>query len=72
MPLCDRILVAVRIGFVKFVINALEIKIQKAEFLVALDTLSRTPVTKAELLSSNRYSRSLQEERTIDRVLSNN
>lgn len=35
---------------VKFVINALDIKIQKTEFLVPLDTLRRTPVTKEELL----------------------
>jgi len=35
---------------VKFVIDALDIKIQKAEFLVPLDTLRRTPVTKEELL----------------------
>jgi transcriptional regulator with XRE-family HTH domain len=57
---------------VRFVINALEIKIQKGEFLVALDTLKRTPVTKEELLSSNRHPHSLQEPRTIDRVRSTN
>lgn len=35
---------------VKFVIDALDIKIQKAEFLVPLNTLRRTPVTKEELI----------------------
>jgi transcriptional regulator with XRE-family HTH domain len=35
---------------VKFVINALDIKIQKGEFLIPLDTLRRTPITKDELL----------------------
>lgn len=53
---------------VKFVINSLKIKIQKGEFLVALDTLRRTPVTKEELLSSTRPPHSLQEQRTIERV----
>jgi len=37
---------------VKFVIDALDIKIQKGEFLVPLDTLRRTPITKEELLVS--------------------
>jgi transcriptional regulator with XRE-family HTH domain len=36
---------------VKFAIDALDIKIQKGEFLVPLDRLRRTPVTKEELLS---------------------
>jgi transcriptional regulator with XRE-family HTH domain len=38
---------------VRFVIDALDIQIQKGEFRVPLDTLRRTPVTKEELLSSN-------------------
>ncbi len=33
------------------VFDALDIKIQQGEFLVALDTLRRTPITKEELLS---------------------
>ena len=33
------------------VFDALDIKIQKGEFLVPLDTLRRTPITKEELLS---------------------
>jgi len=37
---------------VKFVIDALDIQIQKGEFLVSLDTLRRTPITKEELLAS--------------------
>lgn len=35
----------------KAVIHALDIKIQACEFLVPLDTLRRTPITKEELLS---------------------
>jgi DNA-binding XRE family transcriptional regulator len=45
---------------VKFVIDALDIKVQKGEFLVPLDTLRRTPVTKKELLSSNHSFHSTQ------------
>jgi len=37
---------------VKFVIDALDIQVQKGEFLVPLDTLRRTPITKEELLAS--------------------
>ena len=37
---------------VKFVIDALDIKIQKGEFLIPLGTLRRTPITKEELLVS--------------------
>ena len=36
------------------VFDALDIKIQKGEFLVPLDTLRRTPITKEELLSKNK------------------
>lgn len=39
---------------VKFVLDALDIRVQKAEFLVPLDTLRRTPVTKEELLGYQR------------------
>lgn len=39
---------------VKFVLDALDIRVQKAEFLVPLDTLRRTPVTKEELLGDRR------------------
>ncbi|EAW35860.1 hypothetical protein [Lyngbya sp. PCC 8106] len=42
---------------VKFVMNALDIQVQKGEFLVPLDTLRRTPVTQNELLSSGYSSR---------------
>ncbi len=42
---------------VKFVMNALDIQVQKGEFLVPLDTLRRTPVTQNELLSSSHSSR---------------
>lgn len=35
-------------------IDALDIKIKSGEFLVPLDTLRRTPITKEELLSSSR------------------
>ncbi|WP_413167724.1 DNA-binding protein [Capilliphycus salinus ALCB114379] len=41
---------------VKFVMNALDIQVQKGEFLVPLDTLRRTPVTQNELLSSSHSS----------------
>ncbi|MEB3281403.1 MAG: DNA-binding protein [Lyngbya sp.] len=41
---------------VKFVMNALDIQVQKGEFLVPLDTLRRTPVTHNELLSSSHSS----------------
>lgn len=36
------------------VFDALDIKIQKGEFLVPLDTLRRTPITKEELLSKTK------------------
>ncbi len=39
---------------VRFVIDALDIQIQAGEFLLPLDTLRRTPVTKEELLSSSK------------------
>ncbi len=39
---------------VRFVIDALDIQIQAGEFLLPLDTLRRTPVTKKELLSSSK------------------
>jgi transcriptional regulator with XRE-family HTH domain len=45
---------------------ALDIKIQKGEFLVPLDTLRRTPVTKEELRSS----KSLQKQQ-INKLLDN-
>jgi hypothetical protein len=47
------------------VIDALEIQIQKGEFLVPLDTLRRTPVTKEELLSSTHRFHSQQDQRMI-------
>ncbi|NET07708.1 MAG: helix-turn-helix transcriptional regulator [Symploca sp. SIO2B6] len=50
---------------VKFVIDALGIKIQKGEFLIPLDRLIRTPITKEELLFSqtiNRGQRSMNGE----------
>ncbi|MEC4892915.1 MAG: hypothetical protein SAL07_13045 [Oscillatoria sp. PMC 1051.18] len=37
---------------VKAVIDALNIKVKTGEFLVALDTLRRTPITKEELLQT--------------------
>lgn len=37
---------------VRFVIDALDIKIKNGEFLIPLDTLRRTPITKEELLAS--------------------
>src|ERR687886_461381 len=42
---------------VKFVIDALDIKIQKGEFLIPLDTLRRTPITKEELLVPHKINR---------------
>lgn len=57
---------------VRFVIYALEIKIQKGEFLVPLDTLRRTPVTKEELLSSTHRLHSEQDRQTIEQVRSTN
>lgn len=42
---------------VKFVIDALDIQIRAGEFLLPLDTLRRTPVTKEELLSSSHQER---------------
>ncbi|MCL1472031.1 helix-turn-helix domain-containing protein [Argonema antarcticum] len=53
---------------VRFVIDALDIQIQKGEFLVPLDTLRRTPVTKEELLSSNQRSHSQQSQEMIGQV----
>lgn len=53
---------------VRFVIDALGIKIQKGEFLVSLDTLRRTPVTKEELLSSTHRFHSQQDQRMIGQV----
>lgn len=44
-------------------IDALGIKIKKGEFLIPLDTLRRTPVTKEELLYSR--DRSKQEQGMI-------
>ncbi|MGL5065725.1 MAG: helix-turn-helix domain-containing protein [Microcoleus sp.] len=55
-----------------FVINALDIKIKKCEFLVPLDTLRRTPVTKEELLSSTHRLHSEQDRQTIGQVRSIN
>ncbi|MEQ9549750.1 MAG: DNA-binding protein [Coleofasciculus sp. G3-WIS-01] len=42
---------------VRFVIDALDIKIQNGEFLIPLDTLRRTPITKEELLASQTRNR---------------
>ncbi|NES22479.1 MAG: helix-turn-helix transcriptional regulator [Symploca sp. SIO3E6] len=42
---------------VKFVIDALDIQIQKGEFFIPLDTLRRTPITKEELLVSQTVNR---------------
>ncbi|NEP59105.1 MAG: helix-turn-helix transcriptional regulator [Symploca sp. SIO2G7] len=42
---------------VKFVIDALDIQIKKGEFLIPLDTLRRTPITKEELLVSKTVNR---------------
>jgi len=53
---------------VRFVIDALEIQIQKGEFLVPLDTLRRTPVTKEELLSSTHSFHSQQDQRMMGQV----
>jgi len=50
---------------VRFVIDALDIKIKKCEFLVPLDTLRRTPVTKEELLSSTHRFHSQKYQRMI-------
>lgn len=36
------------------VVDALDIKVVKGEFLIPLDTLRRTPITKEELLSKSR------------------
>ncbi|MFB2918057.1 MULTISPECIES: helix-turn-helix domain-containing protein [Aerosakkonema] len=43
------------------VFDALDMKIQQCEFLVPLDTLRRTPITKEELLSSSRQKVNSQE-----------
>jgi transcriptional regulator with XRE-family HTH domain len=53
---------------VRFVIDALEIPVQKSEFRVHLDTLRRTPVTKEELLFSSHRTHSQQERRMIEQV----
>lgn len=53
---------------VKFVINALDIRVQQAEFLVPLDTLRRTPVTKEELLGSRRRTQSQSAREAIEQV----
>jgi transcriptional regulator with XRE-family HTH domain len=54
------------------VIDALDIKIKKGEFLVPLDTLRRTPVTKEELLASTHRLYSQQDQRMIGQVQSQN
>lgn len=36
------------------VVDALDVKIQSGEFLIPLDILRRTPITKKELLSKSR------------------
>lgn len=41
----------------KFVIDALDIKIKKGEILIPLDTLRRTPMTKEELLVTRTINR---------------
>jgi hypothetical protein len=53
---------------VRFVIDALEIQVQKGEFLVPLDTLRRTPVTKEELLFSSHRTMSQQERQMVEQV----
>ena len=53
---------------VKFVISALDIRVQEAEFLVPLDTLRRTPVTKEELLGSRRRTQSQEAKEIIEQV----
>ena len=53
---------------VKFVLDALDIRVQKAEFLVPLDTLRRTPVTKEELLGSRRHTDSQEDREMISQV----
>ena len=53
---------------VRFVLDALDIRVQQAEFLVPLDTLRRTPVTKEELLGSRRRTQSQKDRETIDQV----
>ena len=50
------------------VISALEIRVQQAEFLVPLDTLRRTPVTKEELLGSRRRTQSQEAKEIIEQV----
>ncbi|KYC37166.1 DNA-binding protein [Scytonema hofmannii PCC 7110] len=49
------------------VFDALEIKIQAGEFLVPLDTLRRTPITKDELISSHQEKRN-QNQQTIQEL----
>jgi len=53
---------------VRFVIDALEIQVQKGEFIVPLDTLRRTPVTKEELLFSSHRTHRRQERRMVEKV----
>jgi transcriptional regulator with XRE-family HTH domain len=53
---------------VRFVIDALEIQVQKGEFLVPLDTLRRMPVTKEELLFSSHRTMSQQERQMVEQV----
>jgi transcriptional regulator with XRE-family HTH domain len=52
----------------RFVMAALDIKITHCEFLVPLDILRRTPVTKEELLSSNK---NINQEPVIKVIASN-
>ncbi|HIK12338.1 MAG TPA: helix-turn-helix transcriptional regulator [Oscillatoriaceae cyanobacterium M33_DOE_052] len=53
---------------IKFVIDALDIKIHKGELIVPLDTLRRTPVTKEELLFSRSRTHSKLERQTSKQV----
>ena len=50
------------------VISALDIRVQQAEFLVPLDTLRRTPVTKEELLGSRQRTQSQEAKEIIEQV----
>lgn len=52
----------------RFVMAALDIKITHCEFLVPLDTLGRTPVTKEELLTSKK---SVNDEQVVKVIASN-
>jgi hypothetical protein len=62
LDMSDRIVALITPTTVMGLFLALDIKIQKGEFLVPLDTLRRTPVTKEELRSSKSLQKTADQQ----------